>query len=127
MLSPDMAFGSRDRLLPASVPFRFFGAALAFHLGGWLLLALGGDALAGSRGGPGTAMAALHLFTLGTLATTAMGASYQLLPMATIRPVKPLLSRRRTTSTMVRPVPMMRIVSASLRPSVVRGSHGSGQ
>lgn len=87
MLSPDMAFGSRDRLLPASVPFRFFAAALAFHLAGWLLLALGDDALAGSRGGPGTAMAALHLFTLGTLATTAMGASYQLLPMATIRPV----------------------------------------
>ncbi|PWC53906.1 hypothetical protein [Azospirillum sp. TSO22-1] len=87
MLSPDMAFGSRDRLLPASVPFRFFAAALVFHLAGWLLLTLGDDSLAGSRGGPGTAMAALHLFTLGTLATTAMGASYQLLPMATIRPV----------------------------------------
>lgn len=87
MLSPDIAFGSRDRLLPASVPFRFFAAALVFHVAGWLLLALGGDNLAGARGGPGTAMAALHLFTLGTLATTAMGASYQLLPMATIRPV----------------------------------------
>ena len=87
MLSPDMAFGSRDRLLPVSVPFRFFAAALVFHAAGWLLLALGGDALAGARGGPGTVMAALHLFTLGTLATTAMGASYQLLPMATIRPV----------------------------------------
>ncbi|WP_448191050.1 hypothetical protein [Azospirillum sp. sgz301742] len=87
MLSPDIAFGSRDRLLPASVPFRFFAAALGFHLAGWLLLALGSDALAGSRGGPGTVMAALHLFTLGTLATTGMGASYQLLPMATIRPV----------------------------------------
>ncbi|HYG87569.1 MAG TPA: hypothetical protein VD978_15025 [Azospirillum sp.] len=87
MLSPDIAFGSRDRLLPPSVPFRFFAAALVFHTVGWLLLALGGDALAGSRGGPGTVMAALHLFTLGTLVMTSMGASYQLLPMATVRPV----------------------------------------
>ncbi len=87
MLSPDMAFSARDRLLPPSVPFRFFAAALGFHAIGWLLLALSGDALAGSRGGPGAVLAALHLFTLGTLATTAMGAAYQLLPMATVRPV----------------------------------------
>lgn len=87
MLSPDMAFGSRDRLLPASVPFRFFAGALGFHLAGWIVLAVGGDPLVGASGGPGTVVAALHLFTLGTLAMAAMGASYQLLPMATVRPV----------------------------------------
>ncbi|HEY0833230.1 MAG TPA: hypothetical protein VGE72_04910 [Azospirillum sp.] len=87
MFSPDAAIGSRDRLLPAGVPFGFFAAALAFHAAGWLLLLLGGEALVGFRGGPGTVLAALHLFTLGVLATAAMGASYQLLPMATVRPV----------------------------------------
>ncbi len=79
---------ARDRLLPASVPFRFFAAALLFHLCGWLLLAAGPDRVAGFRGGPGWVLAALHLFTLGVLLTTAMGAAFQLLPMATVRPVR---------------------------------------
>lgn len=88
MLSPDLAYGSGDRLLPPSVPYRFFGAALVFHLLGWLTLLLTPDPLAGFTGGQNSVLAGLHLLTLGVLATTAMGAGYQLLPMATVRPVR---------------------------------------
>lgn len=88
MFSHDAAHGARDRLLPPSVPFRFFAAGLVFHLAAWLLLALGPDDPAGFAGGPGSVLAALHLATLGVLLTVAMGASFQLLPMATVRPVR---------------------------------------
>ncbi|MBX3634477.1 MAG: hypothetical protein KF683_03665 [Rubrivivax sp.] len=80
--------GAQGRLLPASVPMRFFGAALVFHLLAWLALAwaaLQGQPL---RGGPGWPLAALHLATLGTLLCSAIGASLQLLPVATRRPVQ---------------------------------------
>ena len=46
------------------------------------------DELAGHRVGLGPALAALHLVTLGVLAMTAMGASLQLLPIATVQPIK---------------------------------------
>jgi len=75
--------GASGRLLPASVPLRFFGAAAAYHVLGWLALALApGDWLA-FRGGLGWPLAALHLFTLGVLGMTALGAAAQLLPVAT--------------------------------------------
>ncbi len=75
--------GAKGRLLPASVPFRFFGAAVAFHLLAWLALAAGAAQFPGFAGGPGWPLAALHLVTLGVLAMTAMGAGAQLLPVAT--------------------------------------------
>lgn len=75
--------GASGRLLPAAVPFRFFGAAVGFHVLGWLVLVLApGDWLA-FRGGLGWPIAALHLFTLGVLGMTALGAAAQLLPVAT--------------------------------------------
>jgi hypothetical protein len=75
--------GASGRLLPASVPLRFFGAAVAYHVLGWLVLvAAPGDWLA-FRGGLGWPLAALHLFTLGVLGMTALGAAAQLLPVAT--------------------------------------------
>ncbi|HYD30054.1 MAG TPA: hypothetical protein VEB64_04255 [Azospirillaceae bacterium] len=46
------------------------------------------DPVAGHLGGKGAVVAALHLMTLGVLAMAAMGAGYQLLPMATARPVR---------------------------------------
>ncbi len=79
--------GARDRLLPWTVPFRFFLAAAVFHVAAWAVLAWGADQLAGFTGGPGPVLAALHLTTLGVLAMTAMGASYQLLPVVTRRPM----------------------------------------
>ncbi|MBL0423644.1 hypothetical protein [Ramlibacter alkalitolerans] len=75
--------GASGRLLPASVPLRFFGAAVVYHALGWLVLAIApGNGLA-FRGGLGWPLAALHLFTLGVLGMTALGAAAQLLPVAT--------------------------------------------
>lgn len=77
--------GAASRLLPASVPFRYFGSAAVFHVLMWPALFVGADQLTGFRGGPGPVLAGLHLLTLGVLTTTAMGASAQLLPVATRR------------------------------------------
>ena len=75
--------GAKDRLLPSSIPFRFFLSAALFHIAAWCELLLGAGELPGWTGGPGQVLAALHLTTLGVFATTAMGASYQLLPVVT--------------------------------------------
>ncbi len=77
--------GAKGRLLPASVPFRFFGAATCFHILLWIAAFIGADELTGLRGGLGPALAAVHLLTLGILTTTAIGAAAQLLPVATRR------------------------------------------
>lgn len=79
--------GARDRLLPASIPFRFFLAASLYHVLAWALLAFAADEAVRFTGGPGLTLAALHLLTLGVLTMTAVGASYQLLPVVTRRPL----------------------------------------
>src|ERR1039457_4561679 len=77
--------GAKSRLLPASIPFRFFAAAAVFHVLLWLvLLAAAGEAVS-FRGGLGSTLASVHLLTLGVLTTTAIGASVQLLPVTTRR------------------------------------------
>lgn len=80
--------GATGRLLPASIPFRFFGAAVAFHALAWAALLAGAAEWPAWRGGPGWPLAALHLATLGTLLCSAIGASLQLLPVATRQPVR---------------------------------------
>ena len=79
--------GAKSRLLPASIPFRYFGAAVAYHVLAWLALLLGADAVPNFAGGLGWPLAALHLITLGVLVMTAIGASLQLLPVATLQPL----------------------------------------
>ena len=79
--------GAASRLLPASIPFRFFGAAVAYHLLAWIVLFAGAQSVPRFAGGLGWPLAALHLVTLGVLAMTAIGASLQLLPVATRQPV----------------------------------------
>lgn len=79
--------GAKGRLLPASIPYRFFAAAAVYHLAMWAALAWGAEDLAGFSGGPGAVLAAVHLATLGVLAMTAIGAALQLLTVATKRPV----------------------------------------
>ena len=88
MTPPPGAFlgGAKGRLLPASIPLRFFGAATAFHLLAWVALGAGALQGVGFGGGLGWPLAALHLVTLGVLAMTALGAGAQLLPVATRRP-----------------------------------------
>jgi hypothetical protein len=77
--------GAKSRLLPASIPFRFFAAAAVFHVLMWAMLLAAGTHVPSFRGGLGAPLAALHLLTLGVLTTTAIGASVQLLPVATRR------------------------------------------
>ena len=89
-MAPPGAFlaGATSRLLPASIPFRFFGAAVAYHLLAWLALLAGADRFVPFAAGPGWPLAALHLLTLGVLVMTAIGASLQLLPVATRQPLR---------------------------------------
>lgn len=93
MFAPFM-LGAQSRLLPPSVPFSFFGFAVVFHIAGWAVLLYGADQVSAFMGGAGPALAALHLITLGVLTMAAMGASYQLLPVATKRPVRSVAACR---------------------------------
>ena len=77
--------GAKSRLLPPSLPFRFFVAAAVFHIALWIVLIIAGEEAVSFRGGLGPALAAVHLLTLGVLTTTAIGAAVQLLPVATRR------------------------------------------
>jgi len=79
---------ARSRLLPMSVPFRYFGAAVAFHVLAWAALLAGAREVASFPGGLGLPFAALHLATLGVLAMAAIGATLQLLPVATRQPLR---------------------------------------
>jgi hypothetical protein len=90
MFPGSFMMGAKDRLLPPSVPYRFFVAAAFFHLLAWVLLVVGDAASLGFVGGQGMTLAALHLITLGTIAMSAMGAAIQLLPVATRRPLGPV-------------------------------------
>jgi hypothetical protein len=90
MFPGSFMMGAKDRLLPPSIPFRFFVAAVVFHLLAWALLLVGNEGALGFTGGQGMILAALHLITLGTLAMSAMGAAIQLLPVATRRPLGPV-------------------------------------
>ncbi len=80
--------GARSRLLPMSLLFRHFGAAALLQIPAWLLLLAFPDDFVSFSGGLGPHFAALHLLTLGVLAMTAIGASLQLLPVATRQPVR---------------------------------------
>lgn len=80
--------GAKSRLLPASLVFRFFGAAVVFHALAWAALLGGAAQWPLWRRGLGWPLAALHLVTLGTLLCSAIGASLQLLPVATRQPVR---------------------------------------
>lgn len=77
--------GAQSRLLPPSVPYRFFAAAAVFHVAAWALMAAAANDVVGFDGGPGLVLSAVHALTLGVLAMTVMGASFQLLPVATGR------------------------------------------
>lgn len=79
-----------SRLLPMSLPFRYFGAAAAFQVAAWALLLANAGELEGFAGGLGPVFGALHLVTLGVLAMAAIGATLQLLPVATRQAVRAL-------------------------------------
>jgi hypothetical protein len=96
MFAGAFMMGAKDRLLPPSVPFRFFASAVVLHVAGWAALLAGADTVPGFLGGLGFGLAGLHLITLGVLAMTAMGAAFQLLPVATRRQLGPVWACRLT-------------------------------
>lgn len=75
--------GAKGRLLAPSIPFRFFATAVLFQGLAWLALFWAAPSVPRFAGGLGWPLASLHLFTLGVLMMTAIGASLQLLPVAT--------------------------------------------
>ena len=75
--------GASGRLLAAAIVFRFFATAVLLHLLAWLTLFFAVPSLSDFAGGLGWPLAALHLVTLGVLVMTTIGASLQLLPVAT--------------------------------------------
>lgn len=77
----------RSRLLPWTLPFRFFVTAALFHAAAWPLLLAAAADVPRFQGGLGPVLGALHAITLGTLLSTVMGASLQLLPVATVQAV----------------------------------------
>ncbi len=83
-----MMLGAQSRLLPPSVPFAFFLAAVVFHVFLWGLIVVHADQVAGFQGGLGAGVAVLHALVLGVLVMTVMGASVQILPVATGQPLR---------------------------------------
>ena len=79
----DILMGAQSRLLPYHIPMRFFLSAALFQVVSWALLMVDPGEVAGFTGGTGASLAALHALTLGVLAMTVMGASLQLLSVAT--------------------------------------------
>ena len=88
------AAGARSRLLPVSVPMRYFGAAVAFQVLAWAMLLAASEPLSSFRAGLGPVFAALHAVTLGVLALAAVGASLQMLPVATRQPVRSIAAAK---------------------------------
>jgi len=113
--------GARSRLLPASVPMRYFGAAIVFHALAWAMLLASPGALArlAAFGGLGPALAALHLVTLGVLAMTAVGATLQLFPIATRQAVRSVVAAKLVWWLLVPGVAMFAAGAAAYRPQLL--------
>lgn len=86
--------GAKSRLLPASIPFRFFAGAVFFHLVFWLGVIWTAPEIPNFAIGPGRTLAVMHLLTLGVFAATAFGAAFQLLPVATKVPLRAIWPAR---------------------------------
>ena len=110
---------SRSRLLPMSLPFRFFGAAAAFQLAAWAVLLAFAREFIPFEGGLGPIFAALHLVTLGVLAMTAIGATLQLLPVATRQPVRALWAVKLTWWLLIPGIAVFATGAALYRPQLM--------
>lgn len=88
MIGTRFLSGAITRLLPPSIPFRFFAAAVFFYCLFWGTVFWQAGDIASYRGGSGPVLALVHLSTLGILTMTVMGASLQLLSVATRKAFK---------------------------------------
>jgi len=111
--------GARSRLLPVSVPMRYFGAAVAFQVLAWAMLLAGAEALAAFRGGLGPVPAALHLATLGVLAMSAVGATLQMLPVATRQAVRSVAAAKLVWWLLTPGVALFAAGAAAYRPQLM--------
>ncbi len=75
--------GAKGRLLPPSIPFRFFMAAVIFYLLFWAALFSNAGEITSYIIGGGPVLSMIHIATLGVLTMTVIGASLQLLSVAT--------------------------------------------
>ena len=96
MFAGSFMMGAKDRLLPPSVPYGFFATAVLMQVLAWALLLIQAENVPNFSGGLGPVLAALHLVTLGVLAMSAIGAAFQLLPVATSRQLGPVWACRLT-------------------------------
>ncbi|MDH5577436.1 MAG: hypothetical protein OEZ09_03180 [Betaproteobacteria bacterium] len=110
---------ARSRLLPMSLPFRLLGAAVAFQVAAWALLLLHGRELGAFAIGLGPVFAALHLVTLGVLAMAAVGATLQLLPVATRQPVRAQWAAKLAWWLLVPGVALFAAGAAAYRPTAM--------
>jgi len=110
---------SRSRLLPMSLPFRYFGAAALFQLAAWALLLVYADEFAAFEAGLGPIFASLHLLTLGVLAMSAIGATLQLLPVATRQPVRAIWAVKLLWWALVSGIVVFAAGAAVYRPHVM--------
>jgi hypothetical protein len=83
---PGMRGLSLEQAPPLSIPMSFVLTTPVMIAAGGVLLATSGPATLASRWAP-SAMAAVHLGTLGALAMTMLGALYQMLPVVAGQPV----------------------------------------
>lgn len=83
MIGTNFLSGANSRLLPPSIPFRFFLAAMIFYLLFWAGLFFNAADLTGYMIGSGPMLSMIHMATLGVLTMTVIGASLQLLSVAT--------------------------------------------
>src|SRR5512145_152953 len=110
---------SRSRLLPMSLPFRYFGAAVVFQLAAWAMLLFCSRELIAFDGGLGPVFSALHLLTLGVLAMTAIGATLQLLPVATRQAVRALWAVKLLWWCLVPGIVVFAAAAAAYRPDLM--------
>ena len=110
---------ARSRLLPMSAPFRYFGAAAAFQVAAWALLLVFSHEILSFEIGLGPVFAALHLVTLGVLAMAAIGATLQLLPVATRQPVRALWAVKLVWWLLVPGTALFAWAAATYRPLVM--------
>lgn len=75
--------GAQSRLLPPLLPFMFFAAAIIFHIILWASILLVAQDIPEFSGSSGSVLATIHILTLGILTMSVIGASLQLLPVAT--------------------------------------------
>ncbi|VAX04970.1 hypothetical protein MNBD_ALPHA03-1097 [hydrothermal vent metagenome] len=88
MIGANFLSGAGGRLLPPSIPFRYFTVGVIFYVVFWAALFVSADDLTSYTKGGGPILSVIHMATLGVLSMTVIGASLQLLSVATRKAFK---------------------------------------